>query len=172
MADSQDCPGELATLWIPTQFSEELPWMNTPTLGCLVEKPSADQLDIQSREHISMPNRMFWRNREYYATLGHFLEFRIPNILEVYPAPSPHSHNAAVVWGPEALHKRKLAGSLAMNLLSVWQATWNALSCNNPKTGAHLDPAITETSTFISLNRVPHKLKAAFQSKDMMRYFT
>lgn len=54
-------------------------------LSYLAEELHTDQLDIQRRAHISMSNRMFWKSREYYATLGHFLEFRIPNILELYP---------------------------------------------------------------------------------------
>lgn len=67
--------------------------MNTPTLSYVVEEPHTDQLDIQSRACISMPNRRFWRSREYYAALGCLLEFRIQKILEVYTP-------VAVQWWP------------------------------------------------------------------------
>lgn len=39
------------------QFLEELP-MNTPKLGCVVEEPRTDQLDIQRRACISMLNNV------------------------------------------------------------------------------------------------------------------
>lgn len=48
MVGSQDCLGELASLWIPTQFSEELPMH---MLDYFVKDPHTDQLTSRA-EHV------------------------------------------------------------------------------------------------------------------------
>lgn len=122
-------------LSIPIQFSEELP-MNTPTLGSLVEEPQTDQLDIQSRACISMPNRRLWRSREYYAILD--LEFRISNILEV------HSSPVITQWQPG---DSRLYHETSFNMTGHMK---HLVHRTILKPGFYLDPANTETRIFIS----------------------
>lgn len=59
------------------------------------EEPHTDQPAVQSRACISVPNRRFWKRREYDAALGRFLEFRGPNMLEVHLHPP-----VTIQWWP------------------------------------------------------------------------
>ena len=144
MAGSQKSPGGLARLWMPSQFSEELP-MNAPTYGLFGWRATHRSIwHLERSMHFYAKQKVLEKQRISCCT------WPLPGIQNTkHFGSTPPSNNTVVAWGPETLHDRNDSGSSMKShtqTMSGHETSFNMaghMKC--PVHGTILKPGLTWT---------------------------